>query len=81
MLERRNEGTEELVCIIAYKRASFVISGGLSIINPIRACLRPSGQEGGGGRVRKPHFLTPRILKLYSNETLRVYSTSEFVSF
>ena len=49
MLERRNEGTEELVCIIAYKRASFVISGGLSIINPIRACLRPSGQGGGGG--------------------------------
>ena len=66
MLERRNEGTEELVCIIAYKRASFVISGGLSIINPIRACLRPSGQGGGGGGggFRKPHFLTPRILKL-----------------
>ena len=49
MLERRNEGIEELVCIIAYKRASFVISGGLSIINPIRACFRPSGQGGGGG--------------------------------
>ena len=49
MLERRNEGREELVCIIAYKRASFVISGGLSIINPIRACFRPSGQGGGGG--------------------------------
>ena len=50
MLERRNEGTEELACIIAYKRASFVISGGLSIINPIRACLRPSGQRGAGGK-------------------------------
>ena len=54
MLERRNEGTEELVCIIAYKRASFVISGGLSIINPIRACLRPSGQRVGGGGGKGP---------------------------
>ena len=42
MLERRNEGREELVCIIAYKRASFVISGGLDKVG--------GGGGGGGGR-------------------------------